>query len=171
MIKTGTLRGIEKEANKYALSNLREFTITLALRILEDGVNHVNLGLLTTLLGNEKWDEILPFITFLCQSNEIRHKETALLMIANLISCFQDQFKGPNFTVLIQILKSGLSTTDQPQVHVTFFFVNSEVGACFLRGHRVRHTALSKPRRERTTLTNDGTDDGLTYQVFVNFRE
>jgi hypothetical protein len=52
----------------------------------------------------------------MCNSEEIHHKETALLMIAHLIGCFKTQFKGPNFNVLVQILYSGLTFADKPQV-------------------------------------------------------
>eukprot|EP01126_Amoeba_proteus_P000361 TRINITY_DN10111_c0_g1_i5.p1 TRINITY_DN10111_c0_g1~~TRINITY_DN10111_c0_g1_i5.p1 ORF type:complete len:1136 (+),score=252.59 TRINITY_DN10111_c0_g1_i5:236-3643(+) len=101
MIKTETLRGIEKESNEYVRSLMREVTISLASGILGDG---------------EVWDEILPFITHLCSSNQVYHKETALLMIANLISIYEKQFQGPNFQVLLQILQATLVDVAHPKL-------------------------------------------------------
>lgn len=116
LIKNEVLAAIEREKSHVIRGHLRELATALAEYLLDEDNNEgINKPLrLLTHLGDERWNELLPWILKMIDSKNEGLMEAGFLMLGQLTLYLEEWLANPltNFTAATAVVNVGLQHPD-----------------------------------------------------------
>lgn len=132
LLKEQLLQGVQREEDAKVRYDFCEAVVGLAADLFEEGLllfctslptSFRNLHVfLTFFCLAQPWEGFINWLVTMAQSPEDHHRQSALTIISDLSHHLQEPFSGPNFGVLLQLIQTGLASSQLDVSYTQWFW-------------------------------------------------